>query len=335
MTYAAKIIADSIAYGVRLTTLEVTFPRFILAEINTHRMLSRNSASSRAIPVERRLQQVRENPFMPEAFGKNKPGMQADAALDEMSAGDARLEWQNAAADAVESAARLAKIGVHKQHANRLLEPFCWHTMVVTATEWDNFFALRCHQHAQPEMQITAKLMRDAMHASTPRELRPKEWHLPYVAVTDNTVDTDAKVVATQLDGTVTEGLVGWRQSTLEERIAISAARCAAVSYERQNVEKTIEQYVARHNDLRQSGHMSPFEHQARCARPLLTDASVYDVPFEMLFEFVPAEDGDAVLAGVLGCWQPRGYFCGNFRAPWLQYRKMLPNEAVFSEQQV
>lgn len=281
VTYAAKVLADSIASDVRLTTLEVTFPRFILAEFNTHRMLSRNSASSRAIPVEKRIAQVRSNPFVPEAFGKNKSGMQASANLDDMSQGDARLEWIMARDAAVESAERLAKIGVHKQHANRLLEPFCWHTVVVTATEWANFFALRCHPAAQPEMQITAKLMRDAMEASTPTELEPGEWHLPYVDL-----HSGARVSAITHE---------WDRRVL---LSQSVVRCAAVSYERQNVDRTSDQMIARRDDLAKSGHWSPFEHQAKVAEP--KDLGPCDI------------------------------FIGNFREPWVQYRKMFHGEAVF-----
>lgn len=283
MSYAATVLADSIASGVRLTTLEVTFPRFILAEFNTHRMLSRNSASSRAIPVERRIEQVKFNPFVPEAFGKNKSGMQAAENVDERANELARGAWLQASAEACYAAERLALLGVHKQHANRVLEPFCWHTVVVTATEWANFFALRCHPAAQPEMQITAGLMRDAMKASTPRELQPGEWHLPYVW----------ESLAHKVDECGHAEML-----TATELAKISVARCAAVSYERQNVEKSIDEYVKRHDALLASGHMSPFEHQAR----------------------VLVDDVARV-----------SEFYGNFRAPWLQYRKTLPNEAVFT----
>lgn len=281
MTYAAKVLADSIANGVRLTTLEVTFPRFILAEFNTHRMLSRNSASSRAIPVERRIQQVRENPFVPEAFGRNKSGMQAAENVDGWREKIARWSWLGLSKVALVVAWILSKLGVHKQHANRVLELWSWHTVVVTATEWDNFFALRDHHAAQPEMQITARAMRAAMNASVPRELQPGEWHLPYL---------DSGEASRTMQINDIRGL-----------LAASVARCAAVSFERQNAEKPRDAYIERHDQMAKMAHWSPFEHQAR-----VLDASCHD---------------DDLLTRS---------FIGNFRNPWLQYRKTLPNEAVF-----
>lgn len=264
MTYAAKVLADSIAQGVRLTTMEVTFPRFILAEMNTHRVFSRNSASSRAIPVEKRIQQVQANPFVPLAFGQNRPGMQALGMVEGQA--HARATWLAAAKDAVEKASWLADLGVHKQHANRLLEPFAWHTAVISATEWANFFALRCHPAAQPEMQEIANLMRDAYQASIPAPMREGQWHLPYVDSWDG-----------------------------PEGLRLSVVRCAAVSYERQDANRTREQVKERHDMLAKSGHWSPFEHQA-----------------------TPTH------------WA-NGSFVGNFRAPWVQYRKMFAGESIFS----
>lgn len=295
MTYAAKILCDSIASGIRLTTMEVTFPRFILAEFNTHRVFSRNSASSRAIPVERRIAQVRENPFVPEAFTQNRKGMQADADVADQAV--ARTLWLDAAEYACGVAEDLAGLGVHKQHANRILEPYVWHTVVVSATEWENFFALRTDKAAQPEMQIIAKMMLEAYNASTPRELAVGEWHLPYVEGRD--------VVAANVWGQA-EG-----DSTPERLLlALSVARCAAVSYERQNAERTYNETVKRHDELLAARHMSPFEHQAKVAS------------FHQVEEFLGMGASD-VEPGDEG-------FIGNFRAPWLQYRKTLSGEAVW-----
>lgn len=239
--YKAEVVCDSITQsGVRLTTMLVTFPRFILAEINTHRSMSRNSASSRAIPVERRIAQVLSNPFVPEAFGKNQRGMQSQDVIGDQE--HARAVWLDARDRACDAAEQLAKLKVHKQHANRLLEPYCWHTAIVTATEWDNFFALRCHPAAQPEMQITANLMRDARATSEPQMRLAGEWHLPFV----NDLSADL--------------------STL---IKVCVARCAAVSFERHGDQrKDIDEYIARHDMLAASGHWSPFEHQARVMAP-------------------------------------------------------------------
>lgn len=233
MTYKVQIIEDSIADGVRLTTMQVTFPRFILAEFNTHRMLSRNSASSRAVPVAKRIEQVRTNPFVPAVFGRAKPGMQAGDPLDDHAAVVADTAWRNAAEAAAHFAGVLAEAGVHKQLANRVLEPFLWHTVVVTATDWRNFFAQRCHADAQPEMQTIACMMFDAMEAAAPV---PRRFHLPYVTAEER------------------------RLFSVSDCRVYSAARCARVSYDRQG-EGGSEQ--ERYAMLLKGRHMSPFEHQA------------------------------------------------------------------------
>ncbi len=211
MTYSARVVADSIADRVRLTTLEVVMPRIILAEFNTHRVFSRNSASSRAVPTARRIEQVEKNPFVPAVFGANQRGMQAGDALTGTLAAESMSAWLDARYAAVKQAKKLNELGVHKQLANRLLEPFLWHKVVVTATEWANFFALRDHEAAQPEMQITARLMKAAMGVSPPMN---RLVHLPYV-----TDDERA-------------------QDSLEIARAKSVVRCAAVSFDREAVER-------------------------------------------------------------------------------------------------
>lgn len=309
--YAAKVIADSSALGVRLTTMEVVFPRFILAEFNTHRMLSRNSASSRAIPVKRRVAQVREAPFVPDAFLQNKAGMQADTIEVALSR-DARIQWEGAAADACAAAERLAVLDVHKQWANRLIEPFAWHTVVVTATEWANYFALRISPYAQPEIVKVSTLMRDALAASTPTPLEHGEWHLPY------TTEQDIEAI---LDVTPPERV---RADVEKALVKISVARCAAVSYERQNADKPLADLYERHDMLRGAGHMSPFEHQAQVIETDVgRDVGVVRAPFSPLYEVKEYGDGSQD-------WEWVGDFCGNFRAPFLQYRKTLPGERVY-----
>lgn len=242
--YAARVLADSIGpIGVRLTTLEVTLPRIVLAEFNTHRVLSRNSASSRAIPVEKRIAVVREHPFIPDAFGANQRGMQAGDASG-VDQDTARAAWLRARDAAVEHASALASAGVHKQWANRLLEPFCWHTIIVSATEWANYFALRLHRDAQPEIRRATECMRDAMEASRPRWLKHGEWHLPLV-------DPDR-------DGAL----------SIREQVACSVARCARVSYLTHDGKRDVAADVVLHDRLLTSGHMSPFEHPARVPPP-------------------------------------------------------------------
>ncbi|HMI94653.1 MAG TPA: FAD-dependent thymidylate synthase, partial [Polyangiales bacterium] len=157
--------------------MQVTFPRIVLAEVNTHRALSRNSASSRAIPVERMLRRVEDDPFIPIHWGKNQKGMQADEFLDATDQIAAEEEWLRARDAAVESVRELLALGLHKQIANRLLEPWLWHTAIISATDWSNFFALRCHKDAQPEIQQAALMMRAARNASTPVRKYLGEWH--------------------------------------------------------------------------------------------------------------------------------------------------------------
>lgn len=152
---SAKIVADSITpYGDRLTSMLVTFPRYILAELNTHRVLSKNSASSRAIPFKKMRESVLTNPFIPVAWQKDHSGMQGSEYFTEND--DASLnisaEWLEARNEAVTKATGLHKKGVTKQMVNRLLEPFMWHTVLISASDWDNFFELRCPQYyAEPE----------------------------------------------------------------------------------------------------------------------------------------------------------------------------------------
>jgi thymidylate synthase ThyX len=232
MAYECRILADSISpLGVRLVTYLVSFPRFILAEINTHRMLSRNFESSRAVPVAKRIEAVREHPFIPEAFGSARKGMQAGADLDGLRDEQARDAWMDACRDACRSAETLALLGVHKQLANRVLEPFSFVSGVITATEWDNFFALRCHPDAQPEFQRLARMMRSARDASTPREIDFAEWHLPFGDPGDD-----------------------WM---------VSAGRCARVSYNTHGGVRDPAADRALATRLQASGHMSPFEHAA------------------------------------------------------------------------
>lgn len=161
-TIAAEVIADSICNGHRITTMKVTFPRFILAEFNTHRMLSKNSASSRAIPFNKMLDMVTTDPFIPIAWQKDHKGMQGTEYLSKEDRNDpdptsiirwnsehesANKAWLAARDEAVKHALILNSIGATKQLCNRLLEPFMWHTVLVTATEWENFFHLRCPQY--------------------------------------------------------------------------------------------------------------------------------------------------------------------------------------------
>ena len=251
---AATVLADSMSpTGHRLQSFQVTAHRWILAEINTHKRLSRNYRSSRAVPVKKLIEEVRTNPAMPVEWRKNKPGMQAGELMTPEEAARAEIYWRAAAADAADHAEELAEMGLHKQWANRGLETYLYVHGVLTATEWGNFFGLRYHKDAQPEFRELAKAMYRARQGSTPKLLLPVEWHLPDVDEFD--VSAAKEAGRTNLFG------MGW--SEILKRI--SAARCARVSYKvfdayrRSTIADDLE--LAKH--LMKSGHWSCFEHQA------------------------------------------------------------------------
>lgn len=245
MGFSARVLRDSVSpAAVRLTTMEVRYPRFIHAEVMTHRVFSRNSGSSRAIPIRKMIEAVRSEPAMPLWWGRNQSGMQAREEIDPAARALAKAEWQRALEDALAHAERLAAkdIDLHKQLVNRVLEPFAWITVLITATEWANFFTQRTHEDAQPELKHVAELMLAAYRASEPHALAPGEWHTPLILPDEET------------------------SLPLEQRLQISVARSARVSYlshdgTRDHV-KDIELYE-RLVGGGANGHWSPFEHVA------------------------------------------------------------------------
>lgn len=246
--YQAKIIADSVAQyrDQRLTTMEVTFPRIILSEFNTHRMFSRNSASSRAIPVEKQIQKVLTDPFIPIYWGKNQKGMSADQELTLEEQDRELMNWLWARDRAVEAATEMMNGGVHKQITNRLIEAWQWQTCIVTATEWSNFFALRCAPTAQPEIRKIAIMMRDLYNESVPNLVEWHSWHLPYI---DN---ADRQAFKKEIEVNNWENLCN-----------ISAARCARVSYLTHDGKRDYDADLQLFDKLVGPGHMSPLEHVA------------------------------------------------------------------------
>jgi len=237
--FAARTLADSVSpAGVRLTTLEVRFPRFILAEFNTHRMFSRNSASSRAVPTNKMIERIVHHPASPVEWGVNKPGMSASETLTQEQADEARAEWLRARDEAIKHVQALQRFNVHKQVVNRLLEPFMWHTVIVTATEWNNFFLLRLAENAQPEIRVAAQRMNAAIGASTPKPVAVGAWHLPLIQPDELTMP-------------------------IEDLKKISAARCARVSYLTHEGKRDIQRDIELCDRLRADRHLSPFEHVA------------------------------------------------------------------------
>lgn len=181
MAIKAKIIGDSLnSSGCRLTTFELRYHRYIHSEVMTHRVFSRNAASSRAIPIEKMIEQVEEDPAIPVHWGKAQKGMGAEEELTPQEQEEALFEWLRARDSAVVHAKKMLKLGLAKQVVNRILEPWVWMCTIVGSTEWDNFFHLRAEAAAMPEFQQLAFLMLDAMNASTPKALTVGEWHLPY-----------------------------------------------------------------------------------------------------------------------------------------------------------
>ena len=236
----ARVIADSVnPEGQRITTLQLRYWRAIHAEFLTHRSMSRNASSSRAIPVKKMLAQVWNDPAGPEHWGVNQAGMQARGELTGWRLTAAQALWRAAGRAMCGAAWAAMKLGLHKQVANRLLEPWQFISVVVTATEWENFLALRDHPDAQPEIRTLAQDIRVAMEASAPVALQWGDWHLPYV-----------------------------RRAV--SHLSSSVARCARVSYLTHDGRETSElEDWALWSRLKDANppHMSPFEHQAQAVQ--------------------------------------------------------------------
>lgn len=241
MAYACRIVADSFSPSlVRLTTFEVTYPRFVHSELMTHRMFSRNSSSSRAIPIEKMIKQVQDDPAGPVWWGKNQAGMQALEELTGIQLANGRRLWLEARDAAVESAYRMMdreSCGAHKQIVNRLLEPWMWITVLVTATEWVNFFNLRCHPAAQPEIRKIAEMMKHEYNKTT--SMKQSMVHLPFY---DEGRDMDIET-----------GLLRM----------VCVARCARVSYLTHEGQRDWQKDAELARTLAGNGHWSPFEHVA------------------------------------------------------------------------
>jgi len=292
----AKIIADSInEAGNRMTTMEIEYPRFILAELNTHRMLSKNSASSRAIPVKAMHEFINNSPAEPVFWGKNQPGMQAKEEVSGTDYTDAQFIWSRARQDAIHWAWALAdRVGVHKQIANRITEPWMTMKTVISGTEWKNLWWLRAHADAQPEFHELAIKMRDAYIASYPTLLKPGEWHVPYVNVYRSMADNEL----------IYSDLAGQRLSVDQAKI-ISASCCAQVSYRKNDDSFEKAEKIFRQLIESQPCHASPVEHQAT---PMASPDSFIDL-------------GTTHIDRSGRAWS------GNLKG-WVQHRKLINEEA-------
>lgn len=334
---SATILADSISpEGVRLTTFELTYPRIILAELNTHKMLSKASASSRAIPFDKMVQTLTG---MPVRFGQANPGMQ-DKGVDFnaevgywdepdffgervfISYGMPDEAWVKAKASAIEYSEAFYKAGYHKQVYNRLTEPFQMMKTVMTATEWNNFFWLRDDGAADPTLAELARVMREAKNTSVPVHLRPGDWHLPYI-LSVRYKNADPLVYYIESDHAdldmVDEQGGEWKEVTLEEAKKVSAARCAAVSF--RNVDYTLvksEEVFARLvGDERK--HASAFEHQGT---PMKSEDSEFGKGNVVNIPYMPWS------------WEPgishmdrNGKLWSGNQKGWIQFRKTIDGE--------
>lgn len=341
--YNAKIIADSISpFSKRLTTFIVTYPRIVHAEMCRHRMHSRNTASSRAIPFSKMVKEVEENPFIPIAWQKSHKGMQGSEYFDDYD--PLIIHWEIARDKAIETAKILNKQGVTKQLCNRLLEPFAWTTEIITATEWDNFFELRCPQYecsftkakykskkdfmsnlldnykqdgvdwlrinkspADIHIQAIAELMWDEYNESTPKELKEDEWHIPFGDQLGEEFDMF-------VSDCITEGGIHEREIR-SRQIKIATARCARISYVNFEGKKDYEADLKLHDKLAEMKHWSPFEH---CARAM----TEYEFNSHHRGIFVPYGDDDKDEVGMAMDSNSFGW-CGNFRG-FIQYRHMV-----------
>lgn len=274
-----KIIADSInQQGKRLTTFILEYPRFIHAEVMTHRVFSKNAASSRAIPFEKFVQQITENPAMPEFWGKNQSGMQAnvelsndeiyqfspylDGGVDKWSGmgkkDAAKAVWIDARDSAIKWAEKLNELGCHKQIVNRILEPWFHIRVIFSGTDYENFFALRAHKDAQPEFRVLAEKMLENYNNSKPKLLEDGQWHIPFGDKMD-----ENRIKEIILSSDPAPESVEMLKNEIKRKIAI--ARCARVSYHNFDGKDDYEADIKLCNRLFGSipRHLSPTEHVA------------------------------------------------------------------------
>ena len=302
---SAKVVCDSISeQGVRLTTFEIEYPRIVMSEFNTMRAISKNSSSSRAIPVSKMLEHTQNINLKPIYFGSKKSGMQAGDELVGEDLQYAKSTWESALHSMVHSAKILDGCGVAKEVTNRLVEPFQLVKVVCTATDWDNFFNLRLHPDADPNICMLAYKMYTAMQESEPYLLKAGEWHLPFVNIGWNG------------KGEMCYADEDFNSVELEQAIRLSAASCASVSYRTEGM--TLEKADKIFDMLIKAEvvHSSPLEHCATPVKPKFNELGKVRVNCS---EPQSWEEGVTYM-------NKQGELCsGNLRG-WVQYRHLLPN---------
>ena len=311
----ATVICDSISgQGIRLTTFEIEYPRIVMSEFNTMRAISKNSSSSRAIPVSKMLEHTKNINLKPVYFGSKKSGMQAG---DELVGEDllyAKSTWESALHSMVHSAKILDDCGVAKEVCNRLIEPFQLVKVVCTATDWENFFNLRLHPDSDPNICMLAYKMYQAMQESKPIELKVGEWHLPFVNVGWN---GKGEMCYADDDFNFIE---------LEQAIKLSAASCASVSYRTEGM--TLEKADKIFDMLIKAEviHASPFEH---LATPISKEIEIENSDYLTVGFINKVGDSNTWQQGITHM-NKQGQLCsGNLRG-FIQYRHTLPNNTAW-----
>lgn len=240
--------AKCLVHYENLWTFELTYPRYIHSEFMTHRVFSRNASSSRAIPVKRMVEQVRENTVIPPKVFMNQKGMVGETEADPVTTTAFHVLWEEAAENACKTAEMMERLGIHKQHINRILEPFQYIKVIVTATDWYNFFVLRLAPDAQPEMRELANAIYDEMN----------RYHNKAVGV----LELDKEHTVVSLPYVTDEDVKEIGKEEYHTLMKISAARCARVSYNNHDGSKPdIEKDLKLYGHLYDSKHMSPMEH--------------------------------------------------------------------------
>lgn len=294
---SVKVIAHSMNANndVEAITYELEYPRYIHGELLTHRVFSRNSQSSRAVPVAS-VYEINKYYVKPIYFGKNKAGMSSVDELDPDSRAKAEAIWDEIAQASFRASEELSKLGLHKQWANRITEPYSKIKTVLTTTELSNFFNLRTENVVvMPELEYLALKMQQAYKDSKPNYLGTNEWHLPYVTQED---------------------LDNYNITTC---VKISASCCAQVSYRKldNSVDKALDVY----HKLVNSGtlHGSPFEHQLK-----VYDPSEIGIRFDAEGALIEIPDG--ITHTVFNTeFEDQSYFSGNIRG-FVQFRQLLAN---------
>lgn len=256
--------AKCLVHYENLWTFELTYPRYIHSEFMTHRVFSRNASSSRAIPVRRVIEQVRENPVMPPKVFMNQKGMVGETEADEVTTTAFHVLWKEASENACKTAEMMERMGIHKQHVNRILEPFQFIKVIVTATEWYNFFALRLAPDAQPEIRQLARVIYDEMDRYRNKEVGVLEVSIPRKNCPDIFARMGADKVHTivSLPYITDEDIKEIGKDNYRQLMKISAARCARVSYNNHDGSKPdLEKDMKLYDHLYDGRHLSPMEH--------------------------------------------------------------------------